>query len=467
MPQQFHYSGQIRRFIIQFMRLLSHFQVEFGVDSSGNRTLQQVPVYYGDSSRQVSQIIMGNSENALNTVPAITCYISNLSYDRGRVQNPTHVSKMQIRERGYVHEVDLDPGYWNQDQGANFTVERLMPSPYTLEFKVDIWTSNNTQKLQLIEQILPLFNPSIEIQNTDNYVDWTSLSAVELMSTAFTSRSIPTGTTDQIDIFTITYSLPIWLTLPARVKKMGVIQKIIMSIYDDNGDLVEDVAGMPGAMMLAQRVITPLDMGIIYFNGSLQMARPTDIIVDDDNGIHISSDPSTPLSWKTFIDIYGVMNNGISEIRLEQPNGGTVIGKISYNPLDETLLTFTPIADTNPTNTLAPITAIVDPLTITQDRVIGVAAGTRYLLISGIGSYTNVDPAIAWPSNTSYGLVANANDIIEFDGTNWFVTFDSVHANTVQYVLNLKSGVQYKWDGTKWTKSVEGIYEPGDWTIVL
>ena len=72
---QFHYSGQIRRFVIQFIRMISNYQVEFGRDSTGNRTLQTVPVYYGDPSRQASIILKNNSENTLNSVPAMAAYI--------------------------------------------------------------------------------------------------------------------------------------------------------------------------------------------------------------------------------------------------------------------------------------------------------------------------------------------------------------------------------------------------------
>ena len=67
---QFAYSGQIRRFVLQFIRMFSNFQVEFGNNSSGAKTLQTVPVYYGDPSRQAAQILKNNSENMMNAVPA-------------------------------------------------------------------------------------------------------------------------------------------------------------------------------------------------------------------------------------------------------------------------------------------------------------------------------------------------------------------------------------------------------------
>ena len=145
--QQFFYSGQIRRFIGQFIRMMSNFQVEFGKDRDGNVSLLRVPVVYGDSSRQVAQILRGNSENIMNHVPAMAVYISSLTYDRDRVQEPYHVSKVHLRERVF----DDETGSYLKYQQDSITVERLMPVPYKLEVKLDIWTSNTTQKLQLIE----------------------------------------------------------------------------------------------------------------------------------------------------------------------------------------------------------------------------------------------------------------------------------------------------------------------------
>ena len=93
MSQTFFYDGQIRRFIVQFVRMISEFQVEFGKDRNGNTTLQQVPVYYGDSSKQAAFVIHGASMNTMQSVPAMTVYVSSLDYDRTRIQDPTFVGK--------------------------------------------------------------------------------------------------------------------------------------------------------------------------------------------------------------------------------------------------------------------------------------------------------------------------------------------------------------------------------------
>ena len=64
-----------------------------------------------------------------------------------------------------------------------------------------------------------LFNPSLEIQTTDNYVDWTSLSVVELTNITFASNTIPTGTETEIDVASMTFTMPIYISPPTKVKK--------------------------------------------------------------------------------------------------------------------------------------------------------------------------------------------------------------------------------------------------------
>ncbi len=460
---QFFYSGQTRRFISQFIRLMSGFQVEFGQNNNGVTALQTVPVFYGDPSRQVSQIIKGNSENTLNTVPAIAVYLSGFEYDRARVQNPTFVGKLNIRERVY----DPVTGTYGDGQGNAFTIERIMPVPYKLTLKVDIWTSNTNQKLQLLEQILPLMNPSLEIQSTDNYVDWTSLTVVYLTGSTWSSRTVPAGPTSAIDVATLTFELPIWISLPAKVKKLGVIERIITNIFDANGDLIDELANKPVTDLLSQKTLTPLNYSVIYFNNTLQLFRNNDIVTDTLQNITVN-ETGDQYSWLELITVYGAtLQNGISTIQLTQDSGVTIVGTVSYHPTDATKLLFSPFANTLPANTLPPINAIIDPYGATIDSIISSAtAGVTYLILNGIGSVNNAptNVAPAWG-----GLIANANDIITFNGTTWSVAFSSELATSVQYCTNLTSGIQYKWTPAtqSWSKAVEGEYSPENWTIVL
>ena len=452
MAQQFFYDGQLRRFLVQFMRIVSGIDVEFGKNTQGVKSLQRVPVYYGDQSRQAATILKGNSENTLNAVPAMSVYIDGLNYDQTRMQEPNFVSKMHLRER----EFDPDTGLYNANQGDSYTIERLMPVPYKLNVKLDIWTSNTEQKMQIIEQLAILFNPSLEIQSTDNYIDWASLTYVQLTEMMWSSRTVPTSTEEPIDVATLTFEMPIWISAPAKVKRLGVIQKFIANIYDEQGAFSEDTV----LTNLVSRVrITPMNYGIFYAGNQLRLLKPQEVVDSESNSISKVAPPDT---WRAFIDIYGTLVTGQSEIRIELPTGNELIGSITYHPLDPSILLFTAIEDTMPVNTLEAINAIINPLNVEVDSVLLTpTTGTRYLLTDNIGDDENQYYS-AWGT-----IVAQENDIIEYTGSNWIKVFDSANSNEIEYITNTNTNVQYRWTGTEWVKSVEGVYRGGEWSLII
>lgn len=455
--QQFFYSGQIRRFVSQFIRMVSNFQVEYGKDRNGETSLLRVPVVYGDMNRQVAQILRGNSENALNHVPSMAVYISSITYDRERVQEPYHVDKVHLRERTY----DTVTGNYITNQQDSITVERLMPVPYKLELKLDIWTSNITQKLQIFEQIACLFNPSLEIQNTDNYLDWTSLSMVLLSNISWTSQTIPAGADDTIDIMSLTFELPIWITTPAKVMKLGVIQKIIASVYTDNGDIDEE--SIIDSNLASRQYITPLQYGVILLDNTLLLVKESEIPTDDGK-------IGTRDSWPALIDVYGAIRSGTSQIRLQiNDNGDEIIGTIAEHPMDSSLLLFNVFTDTLPANSEAPISAVIDPFAIDPDdtATIHPAPGTRYLILEDIGSAQDTEIAEAWKGLNNLELIAKQNDIIEYNGVNWWVSFVSNERTDISYVTNLNTNIQYRWDGDQWSKSYHKHYPAGQWSLFL
>jgi hypothetical protein len=144
-----------------------------------------------------------------------------------------------------------------------------------------------------------------------------------------------------------------------------------------------------------------------------------------------------------------------------------IAGTVAYDPTDPTQLLFTPFAQTLPANTLPAVNAIIDPTTVTVDSTIyRPAAGTRYLILKPIGN-ANTQSSVAWSGSlNNSNLIANANDIIEYNGNQWTVSFDSTNSG-VQYVANLNTTIQYRWTGETWVKSYEGLYKSGFWSLVL
>ena len=504
---QWFYDGQIRRYITQTIRVFSNFVVRYG-----DGTLHQIPVMYGDADRQVASILRNNSENKVNSVPRISVYVTELKLDRDRVSDQSYVGKMHFRER------DIADNSYTQSQGKNYTVERLMPTPFLLKMKVDIWSANTDQKLQILEQILVLFNPSLELQTTDNYIDWTSLSVLNLNDITWSSRQVPVGNAaagDPIEVATLTVETPIWISPPVKVKHLGVITKIIAGIYDKSvtsGGYIDGLGSDPIAGtttltdLISTVITTAIPYNILVYGNQAKLLAPNEPVSPHEPTLDITLKTGPDIDWQMLFSQYpGKYTAGSSRIYLTQSNGSQIVGTFAVNPLDVSLLQInwdlrslttntgidslgrldfpgtahdTPgynASTSNRPSSPGTFDAIINPQTYNPKRPTGtedfdqtVSVGTRFLLVEDIGDLENEDGADAWKSSGGDDLVAQANDIIEWTGNEWNVIFNSgQETTTMVWQTNIYTGVQYLWNGVSWVKSFEGEYSSDKWKIVL
>ena len=520
----FHYDGQIRRYVTQFMRVFIGFKYQ-----AGDGDQRQIPVMYGDLTRQVASIIKDNSENKMPTVPRIACYITGLEMDTSRLSDPTFVSKIHIRERRFTDANGTRE--YTGEQGGSYTVERLMPTPFKLTMKADVWTSNTDQKLQLLEQILVLFNPSLELQTTDNYIDWTSLSAMYLTSTTFSSRTIPQGADSDIDICSMEFEMPVFISPPAKVKKLGIVQSIVANVFTEQGEVLnlEDLIynnSAPSANVSGQPygrykvLLFKSNTGNVSDNQyDLTLVNPSDAVIS----LGLSEKETKNgdvIDWTIILNVQGGYIPG-SEVWFKKFSGFEIVGTFVTNPLDPSILTVTLDADTYPANddiasTIPGVTArgtvdaIIDPYKYNPLEVYGshaqIPLGLRFLMLDDVnnsenrGGYINLpsNPADstsvpyrgpqAWrePSNNDSSWenqdgtdpVIKANSIVEWTGNSWTTIWDP-DQNTLEaadilgeefsptHIQNIRTGIKYKWDGTQWIKAFEGEYLPGEWNFKL
>ncbi|NBP00843.1 MAG: hypothetical protein EBU90_12050 [Proteobacteria bacterium] len=464
----FFYDGQVRRYLTQFMNILSNFAYK---DGKGN--LVQVPVRYGDMTRQVAQIIKKNSENTIPSAPFIACYIKDLQFDRARLQDPTFISKVHIRERAF----DEDNQEYLNVQGSNFTVERIMPSPWTITFSADIWSTNTEMKLQIWEQIVVFFNPSFEIQTTDNYIDWTSLSTVTLERQTYSSRTIPQGLNEDIDILTMEFTAPIWITPPAKVKKLGIVTKIISNAYAVTQGLINSTYDKETAAEIFGDInpdtvitVTPGNYDLLVLNNTARLVHSNG--QGDDINV---TEPGNSFSWYRLLDLYpGKFRAGLSQLRFAQPDGNEVVATISINPVDDNIMNLNIDPDTIPNNTIiqgrGTVDAVINPETF--NPIPHPAVGTRYIILEDInvnplyGTF-GYDGPVAWKNLDGSDFRAHANDIIEWNGQLWYSIFNSQTETDVVYITNSYTGTQYKWVNNSWTKTYEGVYDKQLWRMIL
>jgi hypothetical protein len=283
----YFFAGQLRAYRVQLVRVFSNFYVDFGPNPDGTPNLHRVPCRWGDTSRIAETIINNNSENRMPTAPFISLHIRDMSLAPERRAAPSLVSPVLVNERKYDSSTDQ---YLNTS-GNRYTVKRYMPVPFNMTVNVDFWTTNMNQKEELFEQTQVLFNGMIDIQTSNNPLDWTLFTTMEPTNIIWSSRTIPVGTDNPIDVMTVEYKIPVWINPPAEVTFQKVIEEIITNInsgvYDPNAmewtseNLLTRVVTTPDD---AQITVTAVDDGVyelslLSSNGSVRdpAQQPTQI----------------------------------------------------------------------------------------------------------------------------------------------------------------------------------------------
>jgi hypothetical protein len=438
----FWYDKTCVRYISEIVRAFSGFSYQTGIINGQDPQTLLVPCRVASTNKLIANLMSNLSENTLLSVPLITVYQTGLSGRRSDLQNPVHVDHRQVAERS------INPdGTYGRHSGNRYSVDRLMPLPFTMEAQVDIWTSNLQQKYMLLEQILPVVYPQFEIQNSDNALDWTAVTICMVDDEiTFSSRTIPVGTGDEIDIASIRLRIPIWLSAPVKVKRMTRIEEVVVNIDEGRSDPITEVVEF--GERLEQIIVTPE-------NACIQVTGPTVTLLRADQ------DPNATMSWSTLIDLYGTLRPTVSKLKLFIDNdieGAFVTGTLQYTGA-KNILAWTVDANTLPVNTLTAVDAVIDPLrSYPSGDLPDVADHQRYLLVNDVGN------SVAWGA-----LSAKANDIIEYSAVNsrWSVAFSSSAVTTAQCVLNSHTGSQLRWTGRIWTLLLDGIYEPGHWRLLL
>ena len=455
----YFYDKQLRRYIQQFIRIFAGFQVAMNVDAEGNIVYQTVPVRYGDVSRMAAHIVRENSENMLQTTPFISCHVTGLEPAPNMRTFPQFEETVPVYEKKYNETTNT----YENEVGNAYSIQRHQPVPYMLTMQTDLWTSNTEQKLQMLEQILVLFNPTLNIHTSNNAMDWSTLSYVELISSTWSMRAIPSGVDDIIDISTMTFTMPVLINPPAKVIKNSVIHTIIDNIEDVDANALSALRlGNDYTPLFTSFKVVTLDALKMKFevdssgNATAQLLSESGTNLDSEGNI---------LNWQTTLRGFGEFRDDVSQLRLKQTTDpsvttGDVIGTIKVNTGNVNILDITIDSATKPANTQGTVDAVIDPQSnVPGDGTIpAVANGQRYLILNDVAGGSG------WLNST-----AKKNDIIQYNSSTnvWDLSFDSSANDNIHYITNTQTQDSLKWTGNEWINSFEGTYNPGFWRVYL
>ena len=137
------YNKVIRKCVIAFGTLFNNIEVR---KETGGNTVQKmkVPLAYGPKQKFIARL---EGQPELNkkvaiTLPRISFELSGLSYDSSRKLSPITVDK--VKEGKSVRQI-------------------YTPVPYNLDFNLSILSKTNDEALEIVEQIVPIFQPSYNV----------------------------------------------------------------------------------------------------------------------------------------------------------------------------------------------------------------------------------------------------------------------------------------------------------------
>lgn len=175
----------------------------------------------------------GNTQNRVFSLPAMAAHLQALELAPERRRTPGMLDQRTTMPVGGVFPDDLT------------VIKRAAPVPFNAVVELGIYASNTDQLYQILEQILVLFNPDIQIQKSDGPFDWTKLTRVELTDIA-NEENYPAGTERRVIQWTLTFSMPIYLSIPMGIKddlvrkiiiQLGDLGQMVVNEVDENGEL--------------------------------------------------------------------------------------------------------------------------------------------------------------------------------------------------------------------------------------
>lgn len=229
----FWYNAQLRKYIVQMAAIFAGIKVRVGWRDDNQPRLAPVPVKNVSKDRVVAAIKGENTQNVPLRLPIISLQLLNIELAPER----RHGVAQQRRDT-YMPTAGRFPDDIR-------VVDQRMPIPYKGSFEVSLWASNQDQHYQMIEQILTLFDPTLQIQRSDEPFDWTKLSYVEMTGINF-EENTPPGTERREIQTTIQFTTDIYLEVPNVVHdkfvkeihvRIGVIGLDEKNSYDIISDL--------------------------------------------------------------------------------------------------------------------------------------------------------------------------------------------------------------------------------------
>jgi len=195
----YRYGRQFEKYLSQFGRVLSGFQVlerDSSLQSPNNT--RPVKVVYGGMSRIVASILNNRDSFTNKTLPFMAFNLTGIEKDIENKKTHHHVD----------HVVYKDAAGYPQ------AYERLMGPAFAMSIEVSLYASSTEELFSILEQMLLIFNPRIAIQVDTRVQNADYITSIELESIN-NEINYPMGTEQRVVQQSLTFRVPVRLSYPS------------------------------------------------------------------------------------------------------------------------------------------------------------------------------------------------------------------------------------------------------------
>jgi len=217
MLSNYFYHEILRKTIIAFGTLFNNLQIKHKDKSGSDFSIVTVPIAYGPIQKFLARIEQSPNtrKEVAITLPRMSFEMVGISYDPARKSTTMQTFKGIDSENGGL-------------------TKSFMPVPYNVQFRLSIMSKLNEDALQIVEQILPYFQPHLNL-------------TVDLVSSIGEKRDIPMilerismddqyegdYTTRRILVYTLDFTAKTYLFGPVSNGNDALIKQVQVDYYTD------------------------------------------------------------------------------------------------------------------------------------------------------------------------------------------------------------------------------------------
>lgn len=244
---EYFYHGCTKNIITVFGAMFSEIYIKRQTGDGYEYQEIKVPLSYAPKQRAIVRLKQNpniDDRQAQITLPRMAFEIVNISYDMARKINTNSLNR------------NMRPSQPNN----NYAYQLNSPTPYNFNINLYIYVKNQEDGLQIIEQILPFFNPELCITlNTIKEMNVSEDIPFILDSVSYEDDYEGDLETRRAIIWTLSFTAK--MNFYGPITRSGIIKKVNISVErDDTTVTTTSTDGKP--MVQYNAMVNPLDASI-------------------------------------------------------------------------------------------------------------------------------------------------------------------------------------------------------------